>query len=156
MGNAEHLSANFSLEDLTVSDTAVAHGIANTPMAAHLANMKRYLAPGLEAIRTLVLGKPVRVHSAYRNPLVNEIVGGTATSAHPQGLAADITVEGVGPEALARIIAKAMTARLIRVDQLILESGRGVVHVSFDPRLRGMRGHQPKGPGTPIDWSFFG
>ncbi|PTS73818.1 hypothetical protein DBR17_17875 [Sphingomonas sp. HMWF008] len=150
------LSANFALEELLVSDTARKHGIANTPTPEHLANIKRYLVPGLEAIRTLVGGKPVRSHSAYRNPAVNALVGGTPTSAHPLGFADDITVEGLGAEALARIIAKAMTARLIRIDQLILESGRGVVHVSFDPRARGMRGHQPRGAGTPINWRFFG
>ena len=148
------LSPNFTLEELTVSDTARRLGIPNTPIAVHLANMKVYLAPGLEMVRALVR-KPVRVNSAYRNPEVNRRVGGTPTSAHPMGYAADITVDGMTAEDLARAIAAAMKARTLKIDQLILESGRKVVHVSFDPRARGMRGHQPGAAGSPIDWGYF-
>lgn len=149
-----NLSPNFTLEELTVSDTARKLGIPNTPIAVHLTNMRVYLAPGLEAVRALVK-KPVHVNSAYRNPEVNRRVGGTPTSAHPMGFAADIVVDGMTAEDLARTIAAAMKARKLKIDQLILESGRKVVHVSFDPRARGMRGHQPGAAGTPINWGYY-
>lgn len=149
------LSPHFTLEELTHSDTATRHGISNMPLPAHLANMKAHLAPGLEALRALLGGGPLNVHDAYRCPDVNHLVGGTPTSAHPLGLAADIDVPGQAPEATARAIAAAMKGGGIRIDQLIFESGRNTVHVSFDPRARGMMGRQPAGPGTPIDWEYF-
>lgn len=150
------LSRHFTLAELTHSDTADAHGIANTPTAEHLAHLQKYTAPGLEAIRTLASGVSINVHVAYRNPEVNKLVGGTPTSAHPLGYAADIDAQpAFTPIALAKLIAAAMKAGRIKVDQLILESGRGTVHVSFDPRARGMMGHQPGKPGSPIDWRYF-
>ena len=86
------------------------------------------------------------ITSAYRNPAINRIVGGTATSAHPKGYAADIRVAGLSPVAVARTLA----ASGLKFDQLILETSRAVVHVSFDPRLRGEVKTQAGGPGTAI------
>jgi len=149
------LSENFTLEELTHSDTAERYKIANTPAPEHLANIERYLVPGLEQVRQICGNRPIHVHDAYRNPEVNRRVGGTATSAHPLGYAADIDVPGQTPQETARLIAQAMKQGKIKVDQLIFESGRLTVHVSFDPRARGMMGRQPKGPGTPIDWTYF-
>lgn len=151
------LSAHFTLEELTHSDTAIARHIDNTPLPEHLRNLQTYTAPGLENVREICGNQPVNVHDAYRNPTVNRIVGGTSTSAHPEGLAADIDVPGQTTLQTARLIAAAMKAGKIKIDQLILErTPATAVHVSFDPRARGMMGRQPGGPGTPIDWGFFG
>lgn len=143
------------LAELCVSSTADSRGIKNDPTPEHLATMERYLVPGLEAVRCIVGNRPLVVTSAYRNPTVNRLVGGTATSAHPQGFAADIRVAGMSSFATGKAIAAAMKGKRIKIDQLILESGRSVVHVSFDPRARGMMGHQPGAPGSPIDWGYF-
>lgn len=151
----ERLSEHFWLDELLVSSTADEHGISNEPERAHLENMRRYLAPGLEQVRALIGGKPIVVLSAYRNPEVNRLVGGTPTSAHPLGLAADIRAAGLSSIELARRIAAAMAAKALRVDQMIWESGRSVVHVSFDPRARMMAGRQAGGPGTAINWRYF-
>ncbi len=149
------LSEHFTLEELCVSSFADRRQIANMPTPAHLQNMQRFLAPGLEKVRALCGAAPITVTSAYRNPEVNRLVGGTATSDHPEGLCADIRSSRIASRDLATLIAAAMKAKKILVDQLIYESGRDVVHVSFNPRGRGMMGHQPRGPGTPIDWTFF-
>lgn len=149
------LSKHFTLAELTKSATADAHHISNAPAPLHLLNLEKYTAPGLENVRELCGGYQVNVHDAYRNPVVNALVGGTSTSAHPEGFAADIDVRGQTPLETARIIAAGMKAGKVKIDQLILESSRGTVHVSFDVRARGMMGHQPGGPGTPIDWNFF-
>jgi len=150
------LSAHFTLAELTHSDTAVAHKIDNTPLPEHLHNLETYTVPGLENVRELCGNAPVNVHDAYRSPQVNSMVGGTSTSAHPQGFAADIDVQGQTPLQTARTIAAAMKAGKIKIDQLILErTPASTVHVSFDPRGRGMMGRQAAGPGTPIDWDFF-
>ena len=151
----EQLSRNFSLAELCASDTAVKYGLDNSPTPTHLDNMRRYLVPGLEQVRSICGNRSITVTSAYRNPVVNKKVGGTDTSAHPMGFAADIRVSGLSALAVARLIDKAMKDKLVKVDQLILESGRSVVHVSFDPRARMQAGHQPGAAGTAIDWRYF-
>ncbi len=157
-----YLSRHFTLEELIHSATAIAHGIENTPTRVHLANLTNYTAPGLEQVRGVCGNTAVNVHDAYRNPQINKIVGGTATSAHPMGFAADIDVPGQTPLSTFRRIAHAMRAGLIHIDQLILErTPASTVHCSFDPRIgregkpRGMIGRQAGGPGTPIDWNFY-
>lgn len=156
------LSPHFKLSELTRSATAVAKGVDNAPLPTHLHNLETYTAPGLERVREIVGNVPIDVHDAYRNPAVNKLVGGTPTSAHPEGLAADISVPGQTPLQTAKLIAVAMKAGKIKIDQLILErTPPSTVHCSFDPRTdreghpRGMMGRQPGGPGAPIDWHFF-
>ena len=54
----------------------------------------------LEKLRTH-FGKPVHVLSGYRTETKNKAVGGAAYSRHKYGMAADITVEGTVPSAVA-------------------------------------------------------
>jgi len=42
----------------------------------------------------------------------------------------------------------------LEFDQLILETSRKIVHISFDPKSRLMVGEQKKGPNTPIVWKL--
>lgn len=120
------LSEHFTLAELTFSETAARKGIDNTPTGETLDNLK-LLAATLEHIRNIV-GKPVNISSGYRSPAVNKAVGGSKTSAHMSGLAADINCAGVSPKALAHII----KASPIRYDQLILEYDRWV-HIGVSP-----------------------
>lgn len=155
------LSRYFTLEEFTHSATAKARGILNTPTPEHLLNMEKYTAPGMEQIREINGNHPVNVHDAYRNPKVNKLVGGTPTSAHPEGFAVDFDIPGQTLLSVFRRIAAAMRAGMVKIDQLILESSRGTIHASFDPRIgkeghaRGMIGHQPEKAGTAIDWNFY-
>ena len=151
----EQLTKHFWLKELLVSSTADELGIENQPTKEHYTNLRERLAPGLEEVREICGNRPIAVTSAYRNPKINDLVGGTKTSAHPMGLAADLRVSGLSAWATARLVAEAMEQKRIRLDQLILESGRSVVHVSVDPRFRMMRGHQPGGPHSPINWRYF-
>jgi len=154
MANVQ-LTEHFWLNELLVSSTADQLGIKNLPTEEHFHNLQERVAPGLEEVRSICGDRPIAVTSAYRNKKINKLVGGTEKSAHPMGLAADIRVSGLSSWKTARLIADAMADKRIRIDQLILESGRSVVHVSFDPRFRMMRGHQPGGPKTKIDWNYF-
>lgn len=112
---SQHLSPHFTLNELTVSETGARRGLDNTPGPEELANLRR-IANLLEQVRALT-GKPIIVNSGYRSPAVNKAVGGSPTSAHMTGLAADINCPGIKPAALAAII-KCST---IQFDQLILE-----------------------------------
>ena len=55
----------------------------------------------LQKIRNY-FGKPVTINSAYRNAAYNKKIGGASKSQHIQGTAADIVVQGVKPEVVAK------------------------------------------------------
>lgn len=118
------ISQYFTLDELVRSPTAAERGIDNTPGPEALANLQR-LSRFLDAVRTL-LGKPVLISSAYRSPALNKAVGGSNTSAHLSGLAADIKVAGMTPAELARRIVDSD----LEFDQVILEFDRWV-HVGL-------------------------
>jgi zinc D-Ala-D-Ala carboxypeptidase len=150
------LSEHFSLAELTVSSTADRLGIPNTPTTEHLVNLKR-LAAGLEEVRSILGDCAIVVTSGYRNPRINKAVGGVPNSAHALGHAADFRAAGFSAFAAARKLADAHAAGKLDFDQLILETSRSIVHISFDPDggsgKRGMRGDvltQAAGPGTPF------
>lgn len=110
-----NLSEHFTLEELVASQVAARRRIDNRPAPAIIENLRR-VAAVLEQIRAAI-GKPITVSSGYRSPALNVAVGGARESAHLHGLAADISVSGLAPKALA----KAIIAAGIQFDQLILE-----------------------------------
>jgi hypothetical protein len=110
-----NLSPHFTLEELTVSETAARKGLDNTPPDDVLFNLRR-LALFLEDVRTAI-GKPIRINSAYRSPEVNGSVGGKTTSQHCLGCAADIRVPGMTPN---EVVKKLKDSKL-QYDQLIRE-----------------------------------
>lgn len=110
------LTSHFSLEELTASSKAKALKIDNTPSPEILENLKA-LALALELVRS-VLAKPLKISSAYRCPALNKAVGGSSTSAHVQGLAADFTATGMTP----RQICEKLLAAGVRFDQIICEN----------------------------------
>lgn len=115
------LSPNFTLAQLSFSETAVARGIDNRPPPPHVIQL-RVLAARLEEVRSL-LGAPLHISSAYRSPALNAAVGGVPASRHALGLAVDFTCAHFGsPLDVARAIADSA----IGFDQLIHEYGRWV------------------------------
>lgn len=125
------LSKHFVLSEFTASPTAAARGIKNEPSGAHLANLRR-VALGLEWARSILGDRPIRLTSGYRSPALNTAVGGSKTSDHANGLAADITVPGL----TALEVAKTLADSPMQFDQLIYESDRNVVHLGFGDRMR--------------------
>jgi hypothetical protein len=120
------LSEHFSLEELIASEMAARQGIDNTPSDAIVANL-RALAEGLERVRAVLGGKPVRVTSGYRCAALNAAIGGATNSMHMRGLAADILCPQFGsPLEVCRAI---VDAGLV-TDQIIHEFGRWS-HVAF-------------------------
>ena len=125
-------SANFTLKELTKSDTATRLGLDNTPDDEALENLKTLCEMVLQPVRDN-FGR-VTVNSGYRSPESNAAVGGSKTSDHCKGMAADIEIPGVPNAELAQWIMDNL-----EYTQLILEfytSGipdSGWVHVSYDP-----------------------
>lgn len=125
------LTRNFSLEQLTHSETAERERIDNTPGPDIIKNL-RLLAQGLEQVQALT-GLPLEISSGYRCAALNRRVGGAKTSQHTQGLAADFTCAEFGPPA---DIIKAILDSDIDFDQCILEYAKWV-HISFSKAPRG-------------------
>lgn len=113
------LSAHFTLEELVRSDTAVVHGIDNTPSPAQLANLQRLVGSLLEPARAL-LGVPLYVNSGFRCQALNVLVHGKPNSAHLDGRAVDFVPKGGDDDATAMAWA-AIRASELPYDQLILE-----------------------------------
>ena len=131
-----NLSAHFTLEELTASQTATRRGIDNTPPATVLGNLRR-LAGLLEQVRAAV-GLPIRVSSGYRCSVLNRAIGGATNSAHMTGLAADITAPSLSP----RQLAAAIIAAGVKFDQLIYEGAW--VHIGLsagEPRNQVLTAH---------------
>jgi zinc D-Ala-D-Ala carboxypeptidase len=130
------LSPRFTVKQLIVSETAARRGLDNRPPVRVLRRLKR-LARGLEKVRA-VTGRDLEVSSAYRGPALNELVGGSRTSHHMLGLAADFSCPRFGSPYR---ICKAVVRSGLRFDQLIYEHGDAVdggwVHLSFAPKMRG-------------------
>jgi zinc D-Ala-D-Ala carboxypeptidase len=118
------LTPNFTLEELTISETAVRLGLDNTPNDAVKANLVR-LAKFLEEIRR-TLGRPIMINSAYRSPEVNKAIGSKPTSQHCLGCAADIRVPGLTPDNILKELLKTN----LEYDQLIREFDSWV-HISI-------------------------
>lgn len=89
------LSQHFTLDEFLASQTAAREGIPNQPDAAAMDHLKR-TADVMEKVRTLLGSKPIIISSGYRGPQLNDAVGGSSTSAHCYGLAADFTCPGFG------------------------------------------------------------
>jgi len=118
------LSPHFSLSEFTRSQTAARHGlIIETPESIRL-ELTRLCFLVLEPLRKAF--GPVVVTSGYRPPELNRLIGGSDTSAHQYGRAADIVVPGRTPQAVAEWLA----SRPLPFDQVILEYYQWV-HVSI-------------------------
>ena len=131
------MSEHFSVEELTFSETAARLGLSNEPDELVLANLRKLSVELLEPIRAHLSERrgrevPVIVSSGYRSPAVNVAVGGSKTSDHMLGLAADIRAVGFSPRELATEIAS--IAHRLPLRQLILEFERWC-HVSHGGEL---------------------
>lgn len=122
------LTEHFTLEELTFSQTAVRKGIDNEPSEAVKRNL-RTLAEGLERVRAILI-YPIRISSGYRSFYLNKAIGGSITSAHMDGYAADFTSNFGTPNEIVRTLKR----HGIQCDQCICEGTW--VHISFDPKMR--------------------
>ena len=116
------MTPHFTLDELTHTDHRT---LDNTPNETELANIQR-LAEFLEAVKTVLGGKPIMVNSAFRSKAVNDAVGSKDTSQHRIGCAADIRVPGMTPDQVVR----AIIASDLGFDQVIREFDRWT-HVSI-------------------------
>ena len=127
------LSDNFSLNELTKSQTAERKGIDNTPGPNHQENLKSLCEMILQPVRDH-FGQVVSVSSGYRSPELCVAIESSTQSQHAKGEAADFEIFGVSNKELADWIDENLD-----YDQLILEYWKGEdepnsgwVHCSFN------------------------
>ena len=113
------LTENFSLNELTKSQTAERKGIDNTPSAEHQENLKSLCEMILQPIRDH-FGQVVSVSSGYRSPELCVAIGSSTQSQHAKGQASDFEIFGVSNKELADYIDQNLD-----YDQLILEYWKG-------------------------------
>jgi zinc D-Ala-D-Ala carboxypeptidase len=128
-----NLSANFTLKELTKSDTADRLDIDNTPNEEQIESLRLLCENILQPVRDH-FGKPVKITSGFRCAALNQAAGGSSNSDHCRGQACDFEIDGVPNPELAQWIADNL-----QYTQLILEfytqgqPNSGWVHASFNP-----------------------
>lgn len=126
------LAKNFQLSEFLVSQTAERLRLDNTPNSQTIANLRLLCEKILQPIRDN-FNKPVVITSGYRSPSVNRAIGGSKSSQHMTGQAADFTIPGIDNYNLAKWIENSLN-----YDQLILEfytgGNTGWVHVGYSTR----------------------
>ena len=129
------LSNNFTLEELI--RTSRTH-LLNANREAAL-NSKE-ITDNLKALATKVLqpirdyyNKPVRITSGYRSKALNVAGGGSTTSQHSYGEAADIQIDGVSVDELFADLKSGKVVDLDNVGQVIIEKVGGAewIHISI-------------------------
>lgn len=113
-----NLSAHFLLEEFLVSQTAARMGRKIEPADADLRNLTRLCVTILEPLR-IDLRRSIHITSGLRPQWLNTAIGGSQTSAHMDGRAADIVVPGMTP----REVCQRVLDLQLPVDQAILEFG---------------------------------
>ena len=83
------LSENFTLEEMIVSPTAARMGIDNTPTPIVITNLRNLVKTILQPAREF-LGIAIFVTSGFRCKMLNIAIGGSRTSQHMKGEAADL------------------------------------------------------------------
>lgn len=115
------LSENFTLAEMVASDTAKKLKIGNTPTLADIYHLEELCKMLLQPIRD-AYGKPIKVTSGFRCRKLNQAVGGSPSSAHMRGYAADIKpVSGSYKEFEAFVVDFLMAHPEIKFDQVLLE-----------------------------------
>ena len=143
------LSPHFSLKEMTDSQTAVKHGIANIPSPEAVENLRRLCESTLEPLREAI-GLPIIVTSGFRTLALNSLLAhASSSSQHMRGQAADFWVQGStfkvqgGKEPTRReLLIKAFREILqnpkIDFDQVILYPT--FIHVSYVSKEKNRRG----------------
>ena len=143
MSTNQILTPHFTLQEMTESQTAKKHDIANVPPPEAVENLRRLCTHTLEPLREK-LGLPIIITSGFRTQVLNEIlVHAARKSQHMAGQAADFYVAGIAGQArneashrelLIKAFRLIITDESIDFDQLILYPT--FIHVSYVSKER--------------------
>ena len=122
------LSKNFTLSEITHSNTAKRLGIKNEPTETHLQYIQHLVDDLLQPLRDAV--GPIRISSGYRNPSLNRAIGGSRSSQHCKGEALDLQFWKAG-EINNKVIYDWILQSGLKFDQMINEFDFAWIHVSL-------------------------
>lgn len=120
----------FTFEEFEQSEKARKHGIDNTIPKECKKKIEALVENVLDPLRE-EYGKPILISSGYRCRGLNKLIGGSSTSQHCKGEAADLVVDE-GKDGLLRLM-EIILENGMMVDQCIIErSGKSTwLHVSW-------------------------
>jgi len=133
------LAKNFSLAELTKSQTAERMGIENNPNEDETENLRILCERVLQPVRDH-FNHTVTISSGFRNIILSQKIGSSAKSQHCAGEAADFEIFGTPNNEVADWIKENLM-----FDQLILEfftpgqPNSGWVHVSYKKEINSNR-----------------
>ena len=122
------LSKNFTLSEITRSNTAARLNIKNAPNKEHLKNMQVLIRDLIQPMRD-ALG-PIRISSGYRNKELNRAIGGSSRSQHCKGEALDLQFWKDGQMCNQEIYQWVLKSGL-QFDQMINEFDFAWIHISL-------------------------
>jgi len=123
------LSKNFTLAEITHSNTAKRLGIKNEPNKKHLQNIQQLISGVVQPLRSSI--GPIRVSSGYRSPNLNRAIGGSVKSQHCRGQAIDVQFWEKGEMNNKKIYDWILSSD-IDFDQMINEFDYSWIHISFN------------------------
>jgi zinc D-Ala-D-Ala carboxypeptidase len=120
------LSKNFTLKELTKSNTALRLGINNEPSKEGILKLTLLATSILQPLRD-VLGA-IRITSGYRSPQLSEVIGSSSNSQHCRYEAVDLQYVKRGKMDNIKIY-DALIDLDLDYDQCILEFGNGTQYI---------------------------
>ena len=121
------LSKNFTLKELTRSNTALRLGIDNSPTKEGIYKLRLLATELLQPIRER-LSAPLRITSGYRSPQLSEAIGSSSNSQHCRYEAVDLQFVKRG-RMDNLMIYQAIIDLDLDFDQLILEFGNATEYI---------------------------
>ena len=127
------LSKNFSLAEMTKSQTATRMGLDNNPSMDEQENLRLLCERVLQPVRDH-FNHVVSVSSGYRSAALSQAIGSSPDSQHTKGMAADFEIYGTPNNEVFNWI-----KNNLMYDQMILEfwntdePNSGWVHVAYNP-----------------------
>ena len=119
----------FKAAEMLGSETAEKNKINNTPSVEVQQNIEELLEV-LDDLREFY-GKPIKITSGFRCTELNRLVGGSPTSAHVIGYAADLQpVQGSFEEFKAEVL-RWLDKSGVKFDQCIIEKSKSAQWVHF-------------------------
>lgn len=123
----------FSIAEFLHSDASEKYQVSNIPgdeeLLKVLTNINALVNKVLDPLRAMI-GRPIIITSGYRSQRVNELVGGSKTSQHLTGKAADFHVRGFTPQQM-NVVYQTIQM-LFDFDQLIFYPSKNIIHVSWN------------------------
>ena len=128
---------HFELNEFLESETAKKNKLDNFPTFEIVEHIQELIEKFLEPLRT-ALNRPIVIGSGYRCARLNLLVGGSLTSAHQVGYAADLSCPQLPFYRFRDFVLDWVKKNNIKFDQIIVETekstGKQWLHIGLKNR----------------------